>query len=463
MRKKNPEKTIYMIRILMSVLLLATLLHACTKPSSIGTDFIDDDMINVEVIDTVTFNAKTVNPGPIVIYDSVPTLSRYMAGNLDDPIFGKSSSQIFGQLRMVEPGIHYFENATLDSVVLSLGYDTSSTYGNFEDEAIDVEVYRLMEDMEFEAEYMSDQTFMTDNTPIGQQTGFVPNLTKERVIFVETEPGVIDTVTLSPRLRLQLDDAIGEEIMGYDSLTLTDSDNFIELFKGINVRVNSDNSMHAFNLLSGSSRLTIYYKEDDTLSRQFHLGFTNRSSLIPSYQHDFSSSAIESFIDNETDGDSLLFTQGMAGVDIELEFPYLSELENGSVNYAELTFTVAELPGDDLSIFPPVEQLTGVYEDDMGINRLVLDAFLAEVENNNPVFIEEAFGGFIQEEMVNGQKLQHYSLKITNQVSRMLEGSIPEKIKIRPRLKNIQADRVVIYGPGHSEHPMEFKLFLSTQ
>lgn len=450
-----------MIKRIFWLLLSAALIHACTQPGSIGTDFIQDEVINLKEIDTITMNTKTVNPGPIVLFDSMPALTRYLAGQLNDPIFGNSSSQIFGQLRMSNPGGTFFENATLDSVVMSLVYDSTSVYGNYEEERVDVEVYRLIEDMQLNARYESDQTFATADIPLGQKLDFLPEITRERTILVETSPGEIDTQTVAPQVRVRLDDALGMEIMNYDSTRLQDSDNLIELFKGVNVRVNSENSMLSFAFIA--SNLTIYYKQDDTLSRQFTLSITNRSPALPSYTHDFSTGIVSDFIEDEQAGDSLLFAQGMAGVAFEVEFPYLSAFQDDLVNYAELSFTVAELPEDDPSNFPPVNQITGVFTNENGTNSLVLDAFLAELENGNSVFLQEAVGGFIQEETVDGQTLKHYKLIVTNHFSQMLKQIVPPRIRIRPRIKNVNADRVVIYGPGHSEYPMEFKLLLSTQ
>ncbi len=454
-----------MMRIFTGVLLLATLLHACTKPVSIGTDFIDEDQINLVEVDTFSLLAKTIDPGAITLYDSVPSLTRYLAGNLSDPIFGNSSSQIFGQLRMAFPNVNFPDNATLDSVVLGLSYDSLFSYGNYLTEKIDVEVYRLTEDMQFEAEYDSDVSFMTESSPIGQKNNFIPQLGKKRVILVEVSAGEIDTVELDPQLRVRIDDAIGQEFLSYDSLTLANSDNFTDLFKGINVRINSNNSMIAFRLLSSNTNMTMYYKEADSIPRIFTLGFTSRSPVLPTFTHDFSAGSIDPFIGDYMLGDSLLFTQGMAGVEFEVEIPHISDVENSLVNHAQLSFTVAELPEDDLEVYPPVDQLTAVYQSptNMDQNFLVSDAEAAEIESNSQAFIEEAFGGFISEEEVNGMTLRHYSMKITLQVAEMIAGDVPNSIKIRPRLKSLIADRSVIYGPGHSKYPMKLKLYLSTQ
>ena len=459
-----------MIRLLLSVLLAATLLHACTKPVPIGEDFVEDDQIDVLEVDTFSLVTRTINPGPIIIYDSLPSLSSYLAGNLTDPIFGQSSSQIFGELRMVFPGGEFPENASLDSVVLGLAYDTLNAFGNYQSEKIDVSVYRLTEDMEFKQRYFSDASFMTESAPIGQLEDFVPLLRKNVQIYQEDRNGNIDTITLPPQLRLRIDDAIGEEFLSYDTTVLDNNEAFTEMFKGINLRVDSENSMIAFRLLSQNATMTMFYKEADTIPRSFTLAFTletdnfsRGSALLPTFSHDHSNAPIEDFIDNEEMGDSLLFTQGMAGVEFEVEIPYIQNIDNNLVNYAELTFTVAELPEDNSMLFAPVDQLTAVYQDEEQDNRLVVDALLAEFENNRKEFIQEAFGGYVQEKDENGVTLHHYSMKLTTQVARMLDEEVPNKIIIRPRLKSRTASRVVVYGPGHSEYPMKFKTYLTTQ
>ena len=456
---------------ILGVLLLATLIHACTEPVSVGRDFIDDDLVDLVEVDTFTLRTSTVEVEPPIVYDSIPALATFLAGNLTDPIFGATRSEIFGEMRVAFPGIDIPDEVTVDSVVFGLSFDTLTGFGDYRTEAVDVELYRLTEDMEIRQRYRSDKTFMTEGMPIGGIYNTVPNLSENVTIYRENEDGTLDTVLLNPQFRIPIDNSIGEELLSYDSTIYNNVDEFTNLFKGVNIRINSDNSMMGFRLYNTSnnplsSTLTVYFKEEDTISRTLTLAFRDEpgflSSVIPSFSHNYSGSVVEPFIGDSTKGDSLLFAQGMAGPEIEVEIPYIESIEGSLVNYAELEFTVAELPDDDLETFPPVEQLTAVYESELADNVLVIDAFLAEEENPSSSFIERAFGGYVQEKTEDGVTLHHYRMKLSVQVAQMIKGNVPNKIRLRPKFKSRNADRVVIYGPGHSKYPMEFTTYLST-
>lgn len=454
-----------MRKYLAALLIVSASLYMCTKPTTLGTDFIGNDLIDIEQLDTFTVRARTIEAEPIIIYDSLPALSRYLCGNLQDPIFGNSSSEIFGQLRMINLG-RDFGVSTPDSIVLSFGYDSTSFAGNFTEEQIDVEVYRVTEDMIRDERYRSDRRFATEMMPLGSKTGFIPNFSDNVTVIEENPEGDLDTLTLQPQLRIPLDITLAEEIMAYDSTTLSTNTNFTDVFKGINVRVNSQNSMMALDLLNGNAtRLTLYYKRGDTTAVQFTLGFTSNSPITCAFEHDYSGTSLTQVFNDSVFGDSLLFAQGMSGAEIELDFPFIDTLEDEVINYAALSFTIAQnIPDNDTTLYPPIEQVTGTYLNEDGEVQLCRDAFLTELRDSRLAFVADAFGGFVENTMTeDGQLIQQYTITLTNHIRGMIDGEFPDRLRIRPRLKNVKADRSIVYGPGHSEYPMTLKMILSSQ
>jgi len=434
----------------------------CTNPSSIGTDFIGTDLISVTTVDSLSVRTKTVSPGPINVYQGQANLSRYLSGNLNDDYFGSSRSEIFGQLR-VRDNTRNFNNSSIDSVVLSLRYDSTSFYGNWKNEEIDIQVFRLTESIDAEAEYTSDVSFMTEADPIGERMGFKAEPSKPVIIEFETD-GEIDTVAIAPQLRIPIDISIGEEILAYDSLPLSNNEVFLESFKGVKLAIESQNSMLAFRLITPETRMIIYYRNEDNDPAEMNLSFTDRSAVIPRFSHEYENSEVEAFIEQQDLGDSLIFTQSMAGVEAQIELPDLSDYDNLALNHASLSFTIApDLPGNLTNLFPPARQLTGVRSDEEEDLLLIIDAILAESQAGSQEFLQETFGGFLKEEQLeDGNVRQHYDLFITQFVQRVRKGEVEPIFRIRPRLKNVSAGRSILLGPGHSEFPMKLTLVFST-
>ena len=104
---------------------------SCNEPSLIGADVIDTDRPDVLSTDTLTLFSSSVKDDSIRTYNGLNLLTTYLCGILEDPIFGKSTSEINAQLRVAgsaPDSTIYFQNISpsgtqLDSVVFVLEYD----------------------------------------------------------------------------------------------------------------------------------------------------------------------------------------------------------------------------------------------------------------------------------------------------------------------------------------------------
>ena len=129
-----------------------------------------------------------------------------------------------------------------------------------------------------------------------------------------------------------------------------------------------------------------------------------------------------------------------------------------AVNKAELELTVANLPGDNENLEPSSRIFAyfinddGAFQviDDIAIDRGILTSL-------------SAYGGRLTEEEESGMNLQKYRLNLSTYFQRIVEGEQEQSIYLRLALatnfnKEIIPSRSVIFGPGHSEHPMKLKL-----
>ncbi|MFT6322282.1 MAG: hypothetical protein ACJAT4_003218, partial [Granulosicoccus sp.] len=142
---------------------------SCNEPSLIGADVIDTDRPDVLSTDTLTLFSSSVKDDSIRTYNGLSLLPTYLCGILEDPIFGKSTSEINAQLRVAgsAPDTTFFQNISsgmtqLDSVVFILEYDQDKFFGNDITQQ-DVSVYRLDESMSNLETYYSNDSFLAGN------------------------------------------------------------------------------------------------------------------------------------------------------------------------------------------------------------------------------------------------------------------------------------------------------------
>ena len=178
--------------ILLAVFILYT--FSCTKPALIGSDFLEDEKALLQFKDSFDLTLFTVKTDSVIVHsDNVSRqLNTYLIGNVqDDPIFGRYTADIYAQPLL--PGIATsLLGSTLDSVVLSLRYDTLGTYGSILD-PVTIEVYRMLENPAFNEDYYSNGQFLTNTDLLGSLT-FTPR-PKDSVTL-----NGADTIVLAPHI-----------------------------------------------------------------------------------------------------------------------------------------------------------------------------------------------------------------------------------------------------------------------
>ena len=167
------------------------------------------------------------------------------------------------------------------------------------------------------------------------------------------------------------------------------------------------------------------------------------------FENDYTDAPIEAFIDNAPMGDSLVFTQGMAGTFIELDFPNLTtELNNVIINKAELELYIADIDAPDDN-FDPAEQLILLEQVDT-TRVLVEDAVVAIAINSL-----DDFGGTVRTDAAGVQK---YTMNISAHLQDMLNGTAGSKLFVQPFPKAADFSRTVFYGANHSTYPIRLKV-----
>ena len=448
------------------------LLFTCSKPSPIGDGQLESELVGVLFTDTVKITAQSVDEDSIEVFAPGRPTPIALFGNYEDPIFGNINASVYTQIRFLNDviGPDIDSAAVLDSVVLVLAYDSTSVYGDYE-QMQSVEIYRVIETMETSATYFSNTSFNVDPTPLGSKLDFNPR-PKENVEIGIT--GQDTTREVHPHLRVRLNDGFGRYLISLkDSADIfNDQDAFKNTLRGFHIKPvgNPTNSILAFDLLNqlngnGLSGLWLYYHvetDTDTLSEEYRFRIDEIDVRVTNFDQDDENSIADDFANDPQLGDSLLFIQGMVGKNIEVKFPNANQLSNIAVNKAELELTVANLPGDNDMLDPSFRIFAYTMED--GVFQVIDDiAFDGNILN-----VGSPYDGRQRElEDDSGMMITQYRLNLAVFFQDLIRENSDQSIYLRVSepnrafnyTKEVIPSRTVIFGPGHSEHPMKLNLY----
>ena len=248
----------------------AIFITSCTDGSIIGNDLLGDQEINLQFDENFELTGQTVLGDSIATYINTNTNQTYLLGEIDEPTFGRYSSDIYFSFRF---GSFFptYENAVIDSVILDLEYDERGFYG---DSTVvhNFEVFRVTEDFVTIDSIFSNQSFEKDMIPLGSKS-LVPSLS-ETIPAQLRDMDVDSFVDLSARLRIRLDEAFGTELLEDEAAAESDS-TLAANFKGLYIKSTTDgSSMIGLNFNEnpdfnqGIARLHVYYTTTDSLGEE---------------------------------------------------------------------------------------------------------------------------------------------------------------------------------------------------
>ena len=437
------------------VLLLCTALglfleYSCSKPTPFGADLLDDEIADYQYADSLTLRCTLVPEDSLVTSDLTSTADYLLCGQLFDPVFGKSQSDIYTQIRLATLGPN-FKNGVVDSIILFLRYDAPGFYGDTL-QAQTLRVHRLGQNamLHWSKEYYSNNTLETAEQ-IGELANFLPKPNTGRTLF--------DTVSKAPYIRIPLENAFGQELLNLDSVTLASDTLFWKKVRGLRFSAESQGNpgaMMAFDLNNSSfSRIRLYYKRD-TVAGTFDFTFLGGNKFTH-YSHDYTGSTVEPYLNQKAD--DRLFVQGMGGLRLKVEIPYANLLDDIAINKAELELTVETLPGDN-PLLRNAAQL--VFTESVGDTTVTLtsDVIYSLGPTLNSGF--GAFGGFPGAETDQGVSVQRYRLTLTQRFQDMVDnasGDIKGQtvyLNVYPQSRS--AMRAIFYGPKSPVFPAKLAL-----
>ncbi len=436
-----------------SFALVVALLCSCNETTSIGADLIDDsEYFNSLQADTFQLLVNTIPHGPVetapvvkIFSDGSADVREYMLGTLNDPVFGYSTSELALQVRLSNNDIDLGEEASLDSVVLSLRYaNLPELYGETET-PIDIEVFELEDDIVASLSYDSDQTFAYSASPLGTKPAMTfskDSIYLERYVQKEDGTDSLATDTLPPIMRIRLDDELGERLIAASGTEdLASNANFFEFFKGLYLKTNTDaNSIATFDVRSIYSRMTLYYNRpgEKGLTLDFPVTRDDNVAVISHFEIDHTGSEVEAVLNQDSpNGNELVYLQPMGGLGFSFEIPSLKDLGNVIINRARLDFTVIP-ESDDVYESPSILRFNARAFEDSTLTRTV---------------------EFFKNSSDTVNNTSQYSLPMTFFLQDKLEGRLDDREQvIFVNTPEQVPNRLIIGGPGHPDYPMKLEI-----
>ncbi len=438
------------IKFLLSLSLATGILvtTGCSKSSELGLSLVEQEQTDIVYTDTLTVELSTV------IADKSQTQQRtqIVAGAYTDPIFGgvEASSYINFRLTRTNPT---FANTTLDSVVVSLAYENFGHYGavqglNPTPESWDV--VRLTSAILEGETYDSDATFSTGSVLKSGFT-FTPKY---------NDSVLVNGVLTAPHLRIKLDDAagiaLGQEFLSPSNPNVYNSNtDFKAWFNGLHFRPTNganNNSIIRIKASDALTKITIYYTDNSVagspVAEVFEFLTDEDSESVSVFEHDYAGTTVL----NNTSTDSVVYLQGLDGLQTKIDFPSFNTIGNVIINKADLTVFIADTGTTEYS---PIVQLLAKTRDTNGDLFLLDDVGTSLVELNNYLL----FGGLLQKTNTTGNQRPFYNMHISQHLQAVVDGRTPEAAIYLTTPSALDASRMQLIN--HRSPTAKAKLYLT--
>ena len=440
-------KTNRLLAWIFGIALGAGVTWSCTNPTSLGLDILEEDFLNLLYSDTLSIATGTEAGDSVIVHTPTAFAGSYLMGRLNDPVFGISEAGLYAQVvpEFLRPA--FPANARVDSLVLVLPYDTTRFYGNLEQD-LSLEVFRLAERINGDVSQYSNASFAFVPTLIGRFRG---KPSKDSLAVQDYRGGTATTISF-PHLRISLSGALGQELLSADTTVYTSDSLFIEYFKGLYIRPASTGggNLVGLNLSAANAGLMVYYRTD-TLARQFQFQFNRFLANVTPLRHNYTGTQVEASLDRPpTLQNAYMFVQGMAGVNGKIKIPNVKKFQGVVINKAELILRVAQLPGDNFSLYPPANFLSLYYRDKNGYLLPIPDALL--IQSN----LRDNFGGIYVPGVSGAPGL--YRINLGTHFRNIVEGRVSDELLIGLSPKASNGARTVLYGSASPENKVKLRV-----
>ena len=329
-----------------SLLLIAA---SCSKTTeNVGNGLLPEgDHFGVYYTDTLHIECHSQ------IIDSMATkgMTTALLGSIVDPDLGRTTANLFTQLRLSATNQHFGNNPSIDSVVLQLG-----VIGYFGDTTTPqtLHVYELADSLRYETEYYQFSDIAAKPVDLANGYTFLPHPKTNSVVGNDTLSQAV--------IRIPLDHSLGVLLATADSSVYRSQQAFKNFFPGLKVSCEdaTQNGSISYLLPTSNSltKLELYYHEaDNDIAMRYDYYITTDDCYFNQYLHDYSLGS-DNFVQQVVEGDTalgqqILYLQSMGGVRTLLRFPNIEtwgdtlQHEHLIINEAKLVLPISrtDAPG----------------------------------------------------------------------------------------------------------------------
>ncbi len=417
--------------------------YSCNDTTFIGSDLLDDQAIGLDFTDTITLKTSTISGVPINTNDI--SAETYIVGDLEDPIFGTSTSDLYFSILALDLTNPWnFTNDDLDSIVLTIAVDTFGVYGKNPDKYT-LELFEGVETLPSDT-ILSDQTFTILPDPISVFNKTI-DISDSINVYV---PDIDTTMNFEYHIRMILNDAFSNKLFN-ELKSIDDNEELTSFLPSLYLSATSEDasllglSVGLTERIGDFNQVLVYTTDRETNQRkQYDFRFEiNRAS---NFVNDYSGSLVENSIDNPDADDEFFYVQGMAGVRGVVDISAVDNFRKDVlINKVELELTIAEDAAFMTDCFLPIQSFQMYYDSE--------DGFMQITDFRNALgFGGGLFGGIIEEEVLTtGETVKRVKMNITNHVKEFLDDTtIGGEIIISSFSEAQTPNRTVFYGAGHS-------------
>lgn len=438
-----------------AVMLVLLTFNSCEEDfNTIGGEIIGGEFDALPLYNAgVTAYSKDIGP---VQTNGLPV---NLLGVYKEPVYGLHTASVLSQVSLINNNPTFGTEPKLDSVILTLPYystqlqpDTDgnavykldSVYGNSPFKLSVTRSGTFLNEFDPNEDFVNRQRYYSDygpvieagliGEPLYSNESFIP--TAKEVVYFEEDPtvegGGIDTVRVSPRLRIPLSTEFFKQniIDKEGSSELSNNNNFRNFFRGLYLKaepLNENGSMMLLDFNNAESGIVLYYTTSETrgdslveVQRALKLGIGGNTinifnqDLPPFFEEEVDES-------NEINGAENLFLKGGAGsivvIDLFEDEEELETLKENEwlINEANLTFYVNQE-------FVQGGEPERIYIYNIETNEPVIDYRIEPQDPNFPLnSLRNHSGRLVRDEDKNGVS---YKIKITEHVKRILSDEI---------------------------------------
>ncbi len=438
--------------------LLILLGQGCQDPILVGSDLLEDQKLNLVMIDTFNLSSSTIPGERVVTHRPTVDSRNYLLGQLNDPVFGKVTSELYLKFQMGLPKANYHLEAGLkfDSLVLTMQFDSSATYGS-RSSTQKLEIFQLDNVYSERDTFYSDLNLSFATRNVGEATKFINPKDSTSI----TDHVTRTAVKQAPHLRLRLSDGFGRALIGYEDAGKNDTifNTYMKGFRITSTPVDNASFIYGFNFSNSAlnaqgslNKLVMYYTvaSGDTTIRKTYEYFINVATMNK-FIHDASGSQLQNTLTNTSLGNNQTYLIPMGGAKSVIKFNDIKKVSGLLINKAELEIYVAEPSGKDGYNSPP-PQLTAGYKLSSGSLALIPD--IAQLVSSNVDF-GPVFGGALN----TSNQVFKYTMNITNFVKSVLkDNNQPSDMYLGILTESEIARRALLYGAKHPVYPMKLKI-----